>query len=183
MDAPVSDAAPASAEREELTWELFGQAGRELSAQVVASGWLPDLIIAVARGGLIPAGAIGYAIGVKAMGTINVEFYTGVGQTLDEPVILPPLMDASHLPGKKVLVVDDVVDSGQTLRLVMDLLRREGLEVGGRTVAVDARSAVLYRKPGSVFVPDYCWRVTDRWINFPWSVLPVITPESLAVQE
>ena len=100
-DGATSEAAP---DREELTWELFGQAERELSAQIVASGWMPDLIIAIARGGLIPAGAIGYAIGVKAMGSMNVEFYTGIGETLEEPVILPPLMDASELPGKLSLI-------------------------------------------------------------------------------
>lgn len=176
-DGATSQAAP---DREELTWELFGTAERELSAQIVASGWIPDLIIAIARGGLIPAGAIGYAIGIKAMGAMNVEFYTGVGQTLDEPVVLPPLMDASELPGKKVLVVDDVADSGKTLAMVMELLRHQGLELGGETVQVDARSAVIYRKPRSVFEPDYCWRTTDKWINFPWSVLPVVTPESAA---
>ncbi|ALD00845.1 phosphoribosyltransferase [Actinomyces sp. oral taxon 414] len=174
---PVFDdgAAPrAESDREELTWELFGIAERELAAQIVASGWMPDLIIGIARGGLIPAGAIGYAIGVKAMGAMNVEFYTGVGQTLDEPVVLPPLMDASELPGKRVLVVDDVADSGKTLKLVMELLRHQGLDLGGEKVNVDARSAVIYRKPRSVFEPDYCWRVTGKWINFPWSVLPVI---------
>ena len=173
-DGATSQAEP---DREELTWELFGVAERELAAQIVASGWMPDLIIGIARGGLIPAGAIGYAIGVKAMGAMNVEFYTGVGQTLDEPVVLPPLMDASELPGKRVLVVDDVADSGKTLKLVMELLRHQGLDLGGEKVNVDARSAVIYRKPRSVFEPDYCWRVTGKWINFPWSVLPVITPE------
>ena len=129
-DGATSEAAP---DREELTWELFGQAERELSAQIVASGWMPDLIIAIARGGLIPAGAIGYAIGVKAMGSMNVEFYTGIGETLEEPVILPPLMDASELPGKRVLVVDDVADSGKTLKMVMELLRHQGLDLGGGT--------------------------------------------------
>ena len=178
-DGATSDAAP---DREELTWELFGQAERELSAQIVASGWIPDLIIAIARGGLIPAGAIGYAIGIKAMGAMNVEFYTGIGETLEEPVILPPLMDASELPGKKVLVVDDVADSGKTLKMVMELLQHQGLALGGESVPVDARSAVIYRKPRSVFEPDYCWRETDKWINFPWSVLPVITPASVAAQ-
>ncbi|MDO4242762.1 MAG: phosphoribosyltransferase [Actinomyces sp.] len=176
-DGASSTVAP---DREILTWELFGTAERELSAQIVASGWFPDLIIAIARGGLIPAGAIGYAIGVKAMGAMNVEFYTDIGQTLDEPVILPPLMDASGLPGKRVLVVDDVADSGKTLKMVMELLGHQGLELGGRTVQVDARSAVIYRKPRSIVEPDYYWRVTDKWINFPWSVLPVITPELLA---
>ena len=178
---PASTDATTSSDREELTWELFGTASRELSAQVVASGWVPDLIIAVARGGLIPAGAISYAIGVKAMGSMNVEFYTGIGETLAEPVVLPPLMDASELPGKKVLVVDDVADSGKTLKMVMELLRHEGLQLGGASVPVEARSACIYLKPRSVHRPDYVWRETDKWINFPWSVAPVITQENLAV--
>ena len=178
---PPSTDATTSPDREELTWELFGTASRELSAQVVASGWVPDLIIAVARGGLIPAGAISYAIGVKAMGSMNVEFYTGIGETLAEPVVLPPLMDASELPGKKVLVVDDVADSGKTLKMVMELLRHEGLQLGGASVPVEARSACIYLKPRSVHRPDYVWRETDKWINFPWSVAPVITQENLAV--
>ena len=178
---PTSTDATTSPDREELTWELFGTASRELSAQVVASGWVPDLIIAVARGGLIPAGAISYAIGVKAMGSMNVEFYTGIGETLAEPVVLPPLMDASELPGKKVLVVDDVADSGKTLKMVMELLRHESLQLGGASVPVEARSACIYLKPRSVHRPDYVWRETDKWINFPWSVAPVITQENLAV--
>lgn len=178
---PTSTDATTSPDREELTWELFGTASRELSAQVVASGWVPDLIIAVARGGLIPAGAISYAIGVKAMGSMNVEFYTGIGETLAEPVVLPPLMDASELPGKKVLVVDDVADSGKTLKMVMELLRHEGLQLGGASVPVEARSACIYLKPRSVHRPDYVWCETDKWINFPWSVAPVITQENLAV--
>lgn len=165
--------------RENLTWELFGTAERELAAQIAASDWMPDLIIAIARGGLIPAGAIGYALGIKAMGTMNVEFYTGVGQTLPEPQLLPPFMDGSSLGGRRVLVVDDVADSGKTLKLVMELLAHEGLSLGGPPVQVEARSAVIYRKPRSVFTPDYCWKVTDQWINFPWSVLPIITPQSL----
>ena len=96
-----------------LTWQEFGDAARELAQQIVNSGWKPDLIVAIARGGLIPAGAIAYAMGVKAIGTMNLEFYTGLGETLDEPQVLPPLMDVSALDGKKVLVVDDVADSGQ----------------------------------------------------------------------
>ena len=178
---PTSTDATTSPDREELTWELFGTASRELSAQVVASGWVPDLIIAVARGGLIPAGAISYAIGVKAMGSMNVEFYTGIGETLAEPVVLPPLMDVSAMDGKRVLVVDDVADSGKTLKMVMELLRHEGLQLGGASVPVEARSACIYLKPRSVHRPDYVWRETDKWINFPWSVAPVITQENLAV--
>ena len=162
--------------RETLTWEGFGVASRELTAQIVRSGWMPDLIIAIARGGLLPAGAISYAMGVKAMGTMNVEFYTGIGETLEEPQLLPPLMDVSAMFGKKVLGVDDVADSGKTLKMVMDLIDTHGLSLDGTTaVQVDARSAVIYEKPRSILHPDYVWQITDRWINFPWSTRPVIT--------
>lgn len=132
------------------------------------SGWFPDLIVGVARGGLIPAGAIGYAIGVKAMGAINVEFYTDIGQTLEEPIILSPQLDTDSLKGKKVLVVDDVADSGKTLDLVVNLLKETADEV---------RSAVIYTKPKTIFEPDFSWKKTDQWINFAWSVLPVITAD------
>ncbi|WP_341359760.1 phosphoribosyltransferase [Georgenia sp. M64] len=171
-------------EREVLGWAQFGEAARDLAREVVRSGWMPDLVIAVARGGLVPAGAVAYALGTKAMGTLNVEFYTGVAETLPEPVVLPPLMDTSELPGKRVLVVDDVADSGRTLALVMDLIRTRGLPADvdgdgavttGETVAVDARSAVVYAKPRSVIEPDYVWRRTDLWITFPWSAQPPVT--------
>lgn len=175
-------------EREVLGWAEFGEAARELAREVVRSGWMPDLVVAVARGGLVPAGAVAYALGTKAMGTLNVEFYTGVAETLPEPVVLPPLMDTSELPGRKVLVVDDVADSGKTLALVMDLIRSKGLPAdldldldldddATESLHVDARSAVVYAKPRSVIEPDYVWRRTDRWIMFPWSSQPPVTEE------
>lgn len=173
-----------SEEREVLTWTGFGDAARELAREVVRSGWVPDIVVAVARGGLVPAGAVAYALGTKAMGTLNVEFYTGVAETLPEPVVLPPFMDTSGLPGHKVLVVDDVADSGKTLDLVMDLIRTRGLRADldgdGRaqeTLPVEARSAVVYAKPRSVIDPDYVWRRTDRWIMFPWSSEPPVTED------
>ncbi|MFC9035351.1 phosphoribosyltransferase, partial [Streptomyces arboris] len=51
-----------SFEREVLTWDMFGRASRELALQVTDSGWLPDVVVAVARGGLVPGGAIAYAL-------------------------------------------------------------------------------------------------------------------------
>jgi len=109
---------------------------------------------------------------------MNVEFYTGVDETLTEPRLLPPLMDVSAIAGKRVLVVDDVADSGRTLRMVMDLIAEHGLSLDGEAaVPVDARCAVIYEKPRSVISPDYVWHVTDRWINFPWSTLPVVRAE------
>lgn len=156
-------------EREVLTWDTFGEASRELARQVVASGFMPDVVIAIARGGLLLGGSISYALGTKACGALNVEFYTGVNTVLPEPVVLPPMLDDASLSGKRVLLVDDVSDSGRTLDMVVRLVENSGCEV---------RTVCLYVKPRTVRAPDYVWRVTDKWINFPWSVQPPVTEEA-----
>lgn len=173
--AGAQEASTQAEDRENLTWQGFGDACRQIAEQIADSGWMPDLIVAIARGGMLPAGAISYALGVKANGAINVEFYTGVGKTMLEPEILEPYMDISSLEGKRVLIVDDVADSGKTLKLIMDLIAKEGLSMGSDTAKVDARSATIYLKPTSVIKPDYVFKQTDKWINFPWSVLPPVT--------
>ncbi|HMJ77407.1 MAG TPA: phosphoribosyltransferase family protein [Iamia sp.] len=157
--------ATTDADREELTWELFGEATRELATAVAVDGAIPDIVVAVARGGLTVAGALAYALGVKNCGAINVEFYTGVDARLDVPVVLPPSLNLVDVSGLDVLVVDDVADTGHTLRLVREVLAQHVASV---------KTAVLYHKPQSVIVPDHAWKVTDRWINFPWSVLPPV---------
>ena len=158
-----------TAERESLSWEEFGVASRALAQQVADSGYQVEIVIAIARGGLLLAGSISYALGVKTCGALNVEFYTGVDVRLPEPIILPPMLDEVSLDGKRVLIVDDVSDSGHTLALVIGLLRTSGAEV---------RTAVLYTKPRTVQEADYTWRRTDRWINFPWSVLAPVVPSA-----
>lgn len=152
--------------KEVLTWEAFGRFGRELAEEIAAGDFSPEIIIAVARGGLLPAGALAYSLGVKLSDAINVEFYTDVNETLPDPVLLAPLLDTQALTGKRLLVVDDVADSGRTLALVLDLLARHGAQV---------RSAVVYAKSTSEVDPDFVWKRTDDWIVFPWSALPPVT--------
>jgi uncharacterized protein len=102
-----------SDERETLTWEAFGVAVRELAHAVADDGFEPDLILSIARGGLFVAGALGYALSVKNLHVMNVEFYDGVGSTLAMPVMLPPVPSAVDFSAKKVLIADDVADSGE----------------------------------------------------------------------
>ena len=152
--------AEATGERERLSWDQFGEASRELARSILADGFAPEVVVAIARGGLLPAGAIAYALGVKNCGALNVEFYTGIGTVLDAPEVLPPALDIAYLGGRRVLLVDDVADSGRTLALAVALLRDRG---------ADVRSVTVYTKPGSIATPDYSWRQTDLWIDFPWS--------------
>ncbi|MCU1523648.1 MAG: hypothetical protein JWO18_542, partial [Microbacteriaceae bacterium] len=79
-------------EREILGWTEFGAAARELAASVHGSGFAPDIVVAIARGGLLLAGAIAYALNVKSCGALNAEFYTGIDERLDEPIILAPFL-------------------------------------------------------------------------------------------
>lgn len=160
---PPRDAEPA--QRETLGWVDFGDVARTLSIDVLRTGFVPEVVVAVARGGLLLAGAMAYALGVKSCGALNVEFYTGEHATLPEPVMLAPHLDQASLVDKKVLVVDDVSDSGRTLSMVVGLLRDAG---------ADVRSVCLYTKPGTLLEPDVYWKVTSGWIDFPWSVLPPV---------
>lgn len=145
--------------RDRLTWSRFAEASQVLARQVVASGYEPNLILAIARGGLAPAAAIAYRLDVKQVATINVRYYVGVLRHLRRPVLLPPLFDRGELRGERVLIVDDVADSGATLCLVKNLCRHEAAEV---------RSAVIYEKPASLIRSEYVWRRTLAWVEFPW---------------
>jgi hypoxanthine phosphoribosyltransferase len=160
-----------SEQREVLTWDLFGTAVREL-ATTVAADYRPDMVLSIARGGLLIGGGLGYALGVKNTYTMNVEFYTGVDERLEVPRILPPAPDFVDLHDAKILIADDVADTGHTLRSVEEFCAGKVGEV---------RSAVIYEKPHSVVKCDYVWRRTDRWINFPWSDKPPVTQAAGAV--
>ena len=158
---------PDGAEREVLPWDLFGEASRALAQQVADSGYRPTIVLGVARGGLLPAATIAYALNIKNLFTVNVEFYTGIDERLQFPVMLPPLLNVVDIAGATVLVADDVADTGATLRLVMDFCAEH---------VADVRCAVLYEKPRSAVKCEYVWRRTDRWIDFPWSSLPPVLP-------
>ncbi|HEY4898356.1 MAG TPA: phosphoribosyltransferase family protein [Candidatus Nanopelagicaceae bacterium] len=147
-------------EREKLSYEQFGVAVRELGKTILLSGYKPDIILSIARGGFFLGAGLGYAIDVKNSFTLSVEFYTGIDERLPMPIVLPPVPDRIDLKGAKVLVADDVADTGETLKLVKDFLDGYVAEV---------RFAVLYEKPASIVKPDYVWHQTDKWIEFPWS--------------
>jgi len=162
-----------SSEREIMSWEIFGEASRKLAQMVADDGYEADMILSIARGGLLIGGALGYALSVKNVYTMNDEFYTGVDERLEVPRILPPAPDFVDLADAKILIADDVADTGHTLRSVQQFC--EG-KVG------EVRTAVLYEKPHSVVQADYVWKRTDLWINFPWSDKePIVRRDAVAL--
>ena len=149
-----------------MSWDDLGVGTRELARSVHEDGYRPDMVLAIARGGMLVAAALGYALGVKNTFTMNVEFYTGVDERLEMPMILPPVPDLVDFGETRVLIADDVADTGATLALVLDFLEGK---------VAETRCAVLYEKPRSTVRCEYVWRRTERWIDFPWSVEAPVT--------
>ena len=158
-------------QREILTWEGYGIGARELGRMVVDSGFRPDVILSIARGGLFIAGSLGYALSTKNIFVMNVEYYTDIDERHDVPIVLPPYLELVDLGDARVLIVDDVADTGHTLEMVRDFCSTKVGEV---------RTAVLYEKSRSVVRCDDVWRRTDLWIDFPWSSEPPLVAGSLA---
>lgn len=157
--------------REILTYEAFGTATRELAQTIADDGFEPDLVLSIARGGLGLGMGLGYALAIKNLSVINVEFYTGVDERLEMPIMLPPTPAAVDLSGLTVLIADDVADTGRTLQLVDDFCAEH---------VAESRTVVIYEKPQSVIKPDYAWRTTSAWIDFPWSCLPPVVATDAA---
>jgi len=147
-------------EHEVLSWARYGEAARELTRRLRDAQHDVRREARVAQPSRELAASLAYGLGCKNLFSVNVEFYTGEGTTLDAPVMLPPLLDPADLLDMRVLVVDDVAASGKTLELVLELCHGHVAQL---------RSAVLYQKPTSLLDADVVWQHTDRWIDFPWS--------------
>ena len=141
-----------------LTWEEIQRLSEEVAEAVKRSGFKPDLIVAVSRGGFPPARIISDVLDVREVASVSVVYYRAVGETRDRPIIVHPLN--AEVKDKKVLIVDDVADTGHSLALVRQHIQERG--------ASEVRVATLHYKPWSALKPDYYARETDAWIIYPW---------------
>lgn len=143
-----------------LSWGDIQRLSEELADKVAESGFLPDVLVAVSRGGFDPARILSDQLGVKRLASLQVVYYTGVNERSEMPEVQYPLN--ADVRGLLVLVVDDVADSGNSLRLVREYV--EGLG------AAEVRVATLHHKPWSVYRPDYYAEEVEKWIIYPWEV-------------
>jgi hypothetical protein len=121
-----------------------------------------DLMLVITRGGLIPGGILAYLVGMKNILAAAVEFYDDDGRRRPEPTF-HQFPSAALLHDKRVLIVDEVWDSGRTIQAV----RRRVDEAGGIPT-----TAVLHFKPGRNEVgarPDHYVVETDEWVSYPWT--------------
>ena len=150
---PVSFVAP--------SWDQVYDMLMELAKRVKDSGFRPDLIVGVCRGGWAPARVMSDLLENANTASIRIEFYLAPGVTARKPVISQAIM--VPVKGANVLVVDDVSDTGESLKVAV-----EHLDVcGARAI----KTATLYYKPQSIFKPDFFMVQTEQWIIFPWERL------------
>jgi hypoxanthine phosphoribosyltransferase len=150
---PVSFIAP--------SWDQVYDMMIDLARRVKDSGFRPDLIIGVSRGGWAPARIMSDLLENANTASIRIEFYLAPGVTARKPVISQAIM--VPVKGVNALVVDDVSDTGESLKVAV-----EHLDVCG---AKGIKTATLYYKPQSIFKPDFFIVQTEQWIIFPWERL------------
>jgi len=140
------------------SWEQIYKMLIELADRIRRNGFEPDVIVGVSRGGWAPARVMSDLLENPELANVRAEFYLGVAETKGKPVITQPV--SASVKGEKVLVMDDVADTGRSLRLVKKHLLDEG--------ATDVKIATIYYKPWSVLTPDYYKKKTSLWVIFPW---------------
>ena len=139
-----------------IDWTDYGELVADLIERIRSRGRTFDLIIGIARGGIPVAMVIADQLGVQ-IDFINVKSYTGVA-TRGKPRIISTLTE--DVKGKRVLVVDDLIDEGDTMRTVLAYLKPRKPK--------SLSTAVLFKKPWSKHEPDYFLEVLDKWVVFPW---------------
>ncbi len=149
---------PEELEVEEVSWNDIEDLASELASKITASGYKPDIIVGIIRGGLIPARILSDILGVDDIGTIEIKLYEGVGIKGERPYLRQPL--TLPINDRNVLIVDDISDSGLTLETALGLIELY--------MPRSVRTATLFVKPWTKLVPDYYVRETQSWIVFPW---------------
>jgi len=144
-----------------LSWPEYGNLAEALAEKVRSGGKQFDLVVGIARGGLPVAMVVSDHLGVR-IDFINVKSYDGIGKR-STPRILSTLTEA--MEGKNILVVDDLVDQGDTLATVTEYLGQQKPRL--------VQTAVLFKKPWSKTEPDYYLEVVDKWVVFPFELSEV----------
>ncbi|MCW4016014.1 MAG: phosphoribosyltransferase [Candidatus Bathyarchaeota archaeon] len=142
------------------SWEQVYSLLLKLANSIQKSNFKPDIIVGVSRGGWIPARILSDLLEKHELANVTAQFYVGIGETKPEPTITQPV--SVRVKDKQILLVDDLADSGKSLKLVNEHLKNQG--------ASEIRIATIYRKPWSITTPHYCVKETNHWIVFPWEL-------------
>lgn len=143
-----------------VSWKQFDRLVRDVALAIRVSGFQPDIVVGIARGGFVPARILCDYLGVMELASFRIEHYRGQQMEAQARVRHPLSVDVK---GKRVLVVDDLSDTGETFEVAAGYLQELG--------ATEVRTAALHHKQQSRFEPDYyAKRIRKwRWLSYPWA--------------
>jgi len=145
-----------------LSWEDARALAEIVAQKISQDGYMPDHIIGITRGGWVPAVMLSDLLEVKDLLSVRVEHWGMTGEKDAKAVLKYPLQ--TDLSGKKILLVDDLTDTGDSIALAMGEIKKHK--------AAEVRTATLIHKKQSRIEPDYYAKKTDKWewIILPWNI-------------
>ncbi len=145
-----------------LSWNRVVRDTKKLSESIKNSGYEPDIVVAIGRGGYVPARILCDYLLIRDLASIKVEHWGIAATETEKAVIKFPL--CADIKDKRVLLADDITDTGDTLRVSLEYLKTFEPE--------DIKTAVLIHKTCSAIIPDYfVSKITKwRWVIFPWHI-------------
>jgi uncharacterized protein len=146
-----------------ISWESVYRLAYRLAERILDAEYRPDLVVAIARGGYVPARLLCDFLHLYDLTSIRVEHYQAGAQKRRSAHLKFPL--AAKAVNQRVLIVDDVCDSGETYQVALEHVASLG--------PCDIKTAALHYKQGASFEPDY---IADeltrwRWLIYPWAVI------------
>ena len=146
------------------SWNKIYSMLLHLADKIRDSKFKPDIIVGVSRGGWPPARVLSDILSNPNLANVRAEFYSGIAKTKNQPILTQPV--SMTVADKKVLIVDEVADTGKSLKLVkLHILKQNPHEV---------KIATIYYKPWCIIKPDYFEKETKKWIVFPWEIKETI---------
>ncbi|MGC8933755.1 MAG: phosphoribosyltransferase [Thermoproteota archaeon] len=145
-------------EFEIIDWQTFYSLCLEAADMIRRSKKSYDAFVGISRGGLVPLRILSDELEQENLFVIRVVFYEDIKKTAAEPVIKDDYLK-SNVSGLRLLVIDDVADSGKSLKKVLEYLKNAG--------AKEVDSLTIFYKPHSETTPTFYVRTTKKWIVFP----------------
>jgi uncharacterized protein len=145
-----------------ITWEEVYSLCHQLVQQLHRENFRIDIIVAIARGGFVPARLLSDMLGIHDLTSFKIEHYQGAYKQHEAYVKYPLNADIN---GRNVLLLDDVCDSGDTFAVGVEHIQRCG-------TLNEMRTAALHLKTVSRFIPDFYAETVGewRWLIYPWAV-------------
>jgi hypoxanthine phosphoribosyltransferase len=145
-------------------WDYIYGLCRDVSDDVKASEFEPDVIVALARGGWFAGRCICDFLGLDDLTSLKMEHYVGTAQKSGEPEVRYPMPEGS-VAGKDVLIIDDIADTGGSIERAHEYVHERDPN--------DVRTATLQLLGTSEFEPDYVGETLDEWtwVVYPWNFI------------